>query len=94
MEKLFGPPKWVRLGPSFLHFPKVRLELAGLGIEGSAYQLQFAILAVLPCPPQSGLSSWPTLGSPARLLFFRVAFLSHEFVLFWSHPVSRWQKLG
>ena len=46
----------------FFDLPKIRMEMAGIGNEGCAYQLQCAIQAVLALPIHSGPSRSPTLG--------------------------------
>ena len=46
----------------FLDLPKIRLDMAWIGNEGGAYQLQCAMVVVQTLPLQSGPSGSPTLG--------------------------------
>ena len=52
--KLHGPSEWVRHGPIFFDLPKIGLDMARIGYEGGAYQLQCATLAVQLCLKNSG----------------------------------------
>ena len=73
LETLHGPQTWVRHGLIFFDLPKLRLQMARIGNDGSACQPQCAILAVQPRPEPAheaqralGQKPHPQLTFPTR----------------------------